>query len=78
MHGGTSHKAASSSPTRGGRQPCPNDKTKMDERDRSKVAAGEDYEVAPIAERYKMSTGEHQIADRTTRHQPRQRWRSIV
>ena len=33
----------------------PDDKTKMDERDRSKVAAGEDYEVAYLAKRYKIS-----------------------
>ena len=36
----------------------PDDKTKMDERDRSKVAAGEDYEVAHLAKRYKISTEE--------------------
>ena len=30
----------------------PDDKTKMDERDRSKVAAGEDYEVAYLSKRH--------------------------
>jgi Protein of unknown function (DUF3606) len=36
----------------------PDDKTKMDERDRSKVAAGEDYEVAHLAKRFKITAEE--------------------
>lgn len=33
----------------------PDDKTKMDQRDRSQVAGGEDYEVRYLAERHNIS-----------------------
>lgn len=33
----------------------PDDKTKMDQRDRSRVAGGEDYEVRHFAERHGIS-----------------------